>query len=156
MASKEKAQYAPPASQVDLDARIEDGNASTRELSTSETYKGNTEESEHAPYEVEGNDVSQYIGTDPVYANYANDTEAPLAVEGDDNPEGEIFDNFVKSSLPGPLKVEGNVEHEGAKEAAEEAKKASEAARAEQEESGTTTDSEPETAPGGNPDADNK
>lgn len=151
MASK-KAQYEKPASQVDLEERLENGNRSDRVLSTSDEYVGNDVEEETTRYAVEDNDLSNYVGVSPEYATYANETEAPLGSDDDDNPEAQVFEEFVASPLPGTLKVKGNVEHEGAKEAAEAARKASEDARAAKDES-EETDTEPETAPGGNPDS---
>lgn len=43
---------------------------------------------------VEGNDTSAYIGTDPIYQNYSNDTEKPYAPEAG-TPDAAIVDEFV-------------------------------------------------------------
>ena len=73
-----KANYEKPASQVDLEAR---------------------QKKDYQPSSVliKGEDpqVSDngYIGVDPIYQNYANDTEAPLKSEG--GPEAKIQANFV-------------------------------------------------------------
>jgi hypothetical protein len=101
-ASKDKAQYAPPASQVDLEARLESGNASDRYLSTSDmAFERQAEQEEAAgedtgrPMTVEGNDTDGYVAVDPIYANYANETEAPLESDDEENPENKLFaENF--------------------------------------------------------------
>jgi hypothetical protein len=99
-----EAQYAPPTSQVDLAARLESGNASDRILSTSDEAarrQKDLETEEGTPtgqMVVEGNDLSGYVATDPIYQNYANETEAPLVggdAEGEENPENKLFsENF--------------------------------------------------------------
>ena len=75
---KEEAQYAPPASQVDLAERLESGNASHRVLSTADI----------AVQEPRPEDVEGYVNVDPIYQNYANETEKPL--QGDGGPEGQL------------------------------------------------------------------
>lgn len=54
---------------------------------------------------VEGNDTSQYVGVDPVYQNYADDTHKPLAAEGgiDGYREEKALnpDNFAYGELQG-------------------------------------------------------
>lgn len=73
-----KANYEKPASQVDLEAR---------------------QKKDYQPSSVliKGEDpvVSDngYIGVDPIYQNYANETEAPMKSEG--GPEAKIQANFV-------------------------------------------------------------
>jgi hypothetical protein len=139
MADKEeKAQYEAPASQVDLKRRQDNDNKSDRVLSTSDEYDPQ-ELGEAREFVVEGNDQSQYIGTDPIYANYANETEAPLKAEGDDNPELVIFESFANSPTPAVLKVDGNVEYEGEKKQKEDAAKATEDAQAGADSSADTT-----------------
>jgi len=99
MAEKKKtAEYAPPASQVDLAARLESGNASDAVLSTSDLAVERQAEQEEKAGEdagrvmqVEGNDVEGYVAVDPIYANYANETEAPLVGDDEDNPENQLF-----------------------------------------------------------------
>jgi len=141
---KEKAQYAPPASQVDLEERLANGNKSFRELSTSDTYEGPKDDNpEGRDFRVEGNDVTQYIGTSAEYATYANETEAPLgAADESENPEAQVFREFAESPIPATLRVEGNVEYEGEMESKEAAAQASEDARADVNE---TPDEEPST-----------
>lgn len=142
MAGKEKAQYSQPASQIDLEERLANGNKSFRELSTSDTYEGPKDDNpEGRDYRVEGNDTTQYIGTSAEYATYANDTEAPLgAADEEESAEAQVFREFAESPVPAVLRVEGNVEYEGEKAAKEAAEQASEEARAEAE-------TEPEPAP---------
>jgi len=79
--AKEKApeaQYAPPASQVDLEERLASGNASHRVLSTADI----------AVQEPRPEDVEGYVNVDPIYQNHANHTEAPLQGEG--GPEAQL------------------------------------------------------------------
>lgn len=50
---------------------------------------------------VKGNDLSGYLGVDPVYQNYANETDKPLtATEGDSVAVVEEFKAFEKSLKP--------------------------------------------------------
>ncbi|QEM40909.1 MAG: hypothetical protein [Phage AS32] len=128
--SEKKAQYSKPASQVDLERRLENGNKSNRVLSTSDQYDASDSEGGR-DYRVEDNDVSNYVGTSAEYATYASKTEAPLKAK--DSAEKKVFDSFAKSAVPAPLRVEGNVEYEGEVKAADEAAKASEEARASNE-----------------------
>ncbi len=98
--SKEKANFEPPASQVDLERRQESGNASDRVLSTSDEYarrqaeKSDDEKDEGVrSFAVEGNDLDNYVGVDPIYQNYANESEAPLKAE--DGPE-QVLEEAVE------------------------------------------------------------
>ena len=101
MANEEKkeAQYERPASQVDLEARLENDFASDAILSTSdEAARRQAEEAEKNQADegrrmvVEGNELDNYVGTDPIYMNYANETEKPGVPEGDDNPEAKLWE----------------------------------------------------------------
>lgn len=93
MADDKKAQYAKPASQVDLEERLANGNRSFRELSTSDTFTGAEDDGKGRDYRVKGNDTSAYVGTDPMYQNYANKTEKPGA-SPEESVEGQIFAEF--------------------------------------------------------------
>jgi len=97
---KEEANYEPPASQVDLERRQESGNASDRVLSTSDEYaRRQAEKSDDEKdagvrsFAVEGNDLDNYVGVDPIYQNYANESEAPLKAE--DGPE-QVLEEAVE------------------------------------------------------------
>lgn len=92
----DKPQYAKPASQVDLERRLENGNRSDRVLSTSDQYTPNTEDGGRT-FLVEGNDRSQYVGTSPEYANYANETEKPDWASVDESAETKVAAQFVNS-----------------------------------------------------------
>lgn len=138
MAKDQKAQYAAPGSQVDLKRRQDNNNKSDRVLSTSDEYDPQ-ELGEARDFRVEGNKVEEYVGTSPEYATYANETEAPLPIEGDENPEKVVFESFAASPIPAVLKVDGNVEFEGEKKQREDAAKASEDARAGADSSADTT-----------------
>ena len=85
-----EANYELPASQVDLQARLENGNKSDRILSTADIYEAPEDDENARDYRVEGNDTENYLNVDPMYQNYANDTEAPhLSEEG---PEADLED----------------------------------------------------------------
>lgn len=86
---KQKAQYAPPATQVDLEERLANGNESSAVLSTADNYKQAVEEDENArEYTVEGNNTDDYVNVDPIYQTYANETEAPARAE--EGPEADL------------------------------------------------------------------
>lgn len=138
MAKEEKAQYAAPGSQVDLERRQANDNKSDRVLSTADNYEP-VELGEARSYLVEGNEVTEYIGTSAEYATYANETEAPLPIEDDKNPEKVVFESFAASPTPAVLKVDGNVEYEGEKKQKEDAAKATESAQAGADSSADTT-----------------
>lgn len=95
MAEKKKAQYAPPGSQVDLEARQATGNASDRVLTTADVYEAPAGDEGGREFAVEGNDTDGYIGVSPEYRTYANETEAP--VTGDDSPERKVEEYFVET-----------------------------------------------------------
>lgn len=86
---KKKAQYAKPASQVDLEARQEKGNASDRVLSTADVR-----EDEEQVESKEG-----YVGVDPIYQTAANATEAPGASK--DGAEAKVFEAFTGDEQTG-------------------------------------------------------
>ena len=100
MAQKDKAQYAKPASQLDLEARLENGNKSDRVLSTSDNYEPPTDSGDGRDFRVEDNDISEYVGVSPEYATYANETEAPLASDEEDSAEQQVFDAFADGLNP--------------------------------------------------------
>jgi len=91
----EKAQYAKPASQLDLEARLESGNESDRVVSTADTFKGAQDDGKARTYVVEDNDTSGYIGTSGEYVTYANDTEKPVIA--DDSVEDQIAKEFAEN-----------------------------------------------------------
>ena len=72
MAEKEKVVYTKPTSQTDLEARLEsEKNGENPFALASSTVNPGT------PDETDG----LYVGTDPIYQNHANDTEAPLQAQ---------------------------------------------------------------------------
>ena len=89
-----KAKYSKPASQLDLEARLKNDNKSDRVLSTAEVAEAPKDDGNARDFRVEGNDTSGYIGTDPVYQTYANETDAPLV--GEKNPEETVAEDFVE------------------------------------------------------------
>lgn len=74
MSDENKPYTTRPTTQVDLEARLERDN-----LPVKEQVDPNAT---NAPYAVEGNDTSGYIGVDPDKMTYASDTEAPLSGDG--------------------------------------------------------------------------
>jgi len=91
---KKEAQYAKPASQLDLEARQEKDNASDRVLSTADSYEASADDEGGRDFAVEGNDTEGYIGANPEYRTYANETEAPLKAD-EDSAEQKVADYFV-------------------------------------------------------------
>lgn len=92
MADNEKANYEKPRTQVDLEARLENGNASSKVLSTADNAPQAEDDGNGRDYRVEGNETDAYLNVDPMYQNYANDTEAPhLSEEG---PEADLEDQL--------------------------------------------------------------
>lgn len=77
---KEKVEYTRPASQLDLEARLERDNESPLAVVRAENRR-----------DVFGED-EPYVNVDPIYQNHANDTEAPLeAEEGVDKDAEDAF-----------------------------------------------------------------
>lgn len=101
-------QYAPPASQVDLEARLANGNQSGNILSTADSYPEAVEGDENArEFVVEGNETDDYINVDPIYQNYANETEAPYrATEGPEADLESIVHGEAMSTPDGVITVE--------------------------------------------------
>lgn len=99
MAEKKKAQYAKPASQVDLEERLENGNKSSAVLSTADSYEPAKDSGDGRDFRVEDNEIDEYVGTSPEYATYANETEAPLAGK-DDSAESQVFKSFADGLNP--------------------------------------------------------
>jgi hypothetical protein len=93
--SKDTAEYAKPASQVDLEERRANGNASNKVVPTADSYKPDPEDTGRE-FAVEGNDLDGYIGAGAEYQTYANETEAPLRAE--DSVEEEVADEFVENT----------------------------------------------------------
>lgn len=73
----EKPVYTKPTSQVWAEEQEESGYASNKVLSTFSDEPPESDGKERK-LQVEGNDTEAYVGVDPVYQTYANDTEAPL------------------------------------------------------------------------------
>ena len=94
--AKDEAQYAPSNAQLDLEARLENENKSARVVSTAEIYEP-PEDDEGREYAVEGNELDEYVGANPEYMTYANETEKPYASEG---AEAEVTDQFVEAMQP--------------------------------------------------------
>lgn len=110
---KEEAVYAPPASQVDLEARLANGNRSDRVLSTADSYVPDTS-LEGRSFKVEDNDTDAYLNTDPIYQNYANETEKPEFAE--DGPESQLEAVVYGEAVQGEEGVISVEDHEKLKE----------------------------------------
>lgn len=98
MAEDNEANYEKPSSQVDLERRLENDNRSSQVLVDSDEYNqrkadGDLEDTPGRDMRVEGNDISGYVGVDPVYQNYASDTEAPLPA--DEGAESKVFERVA-------------------------------------------------------------
>jgi hypothetical protein len=94
--SKDESVYAPSAAQVDAEQRRENDNKSSKVLSTAEVYEPDSSDTGR-DYGRTGEELEGYVGTDPMYQNYAEDTEKPGVGEGVDD---EIADDFVEAKSP--------------------------------------------------------
>lgn len=70
-----------PTTQLDLETRRDAGYETVVRKTVNPNEVVN-------PYPVEDNDTSAYVGVDPIYMNYANETEAPL--RGEDSVEDDV------------------------------------------------------------------
>lgn len=109
------AKYTKPASQVDLEERQKKGNQSARVLPSAPQFEGGKDDGRARQMTVPGNDTDGYIGVDPVYQNYANETEAPI--EADESAESKVADEYADQAevaqLSQPVaKVERDEENE--------------------------------------------
>lgn len=82
-----KARYSKPTSQVDLDERLKNENRVTGILK-------DTNPADSSVYYAE----SGFVGTDPIYQNYANDTDEPLKAESGADKQAE---DYVKKQVTG-------------------------------------------------------
>jgi hypothetical protein len=105
MATKKKAEFTKSTAQVDLEARLESGNKSDRVLSTADSYEAPKDEGGR-DMRVEGNDVSAYVGVDPIYQNYADETHMPRKGEAADDKVTEQFVKNLNPVVEGPVEVE--------------------------------------------------
>lgn len=94
MAEEKKAQYSKPASQVDLEARLKNGNRSDKVLSTSDAFVPPEGDRGGRSFAVEGNELDNFVGVSAEYANYANETDKPLVGKA---PEDKVITEFAKS-----------------------------------------------------------
>ena len=106
---KEEANFEPPSSQVGLAERLERDNESRRKVSTAPGGRPQDEDDGQARDYGEDAGDPEYLGTDVMYQNHANDTEKPGRAEGDENPEQILEDAAYKAKeegrLPGEPKV---------------------------------------------------
>lgn len=56
----------------------------------------------YAPYAVEGNDTSAYLGVSTEYMTYASETDRPMRAEGnvDDDPEVAAEERYYETATP--------------------------------------------------------
>lgn len=93
----EEANYEKPSSQVDLETRLRRDNAPVGTvLSTSDNYLEKVDDGNARDFRVEEQEIGDYVGTDVIYQNYANETEKPYFVE--DTAEG-VIEREVASTL---------------------------------------------------------
>lgn len=106
---KSTANFEPPSSQVGLAERLERDNESRRKVSTAPGGRPQDEDDGQARDYGEGSGDAEYLGTDVMYQNHANDTEKPGRAEGDENPEQILEDAAYEAKeegrLPGEPKV---------------------------------------------------
>lgn len=84
------ASFAKPTSQLDLEERLARGNEVEPILVAIN------------PNQQGLDDVEGYVGTDPIYQNYANETEKPYAAEGGAEAEAEALHDFAVSAEAAP------------------------------------------------------
>lgn len=99
MAAKEKATFEPSAQTRDLEARAERDNESFMKVGQAQGPQVNPGP---PAFEGDGNSedvVANYVGVDPIYQNYANETEAPLVGDG---IEDQLHEQFVENLDPQP------------------------------------------------------
>jgi hypothetical protein len=102
--AKEKVEYTLPADKVDLEARLDRENDSPMKLSTAPGQEGKSTQGSAQidpddtgrEYALEGNDLSAYQGTDPMYAHYSDDVFKPYRAEGD-GPEARLEASVLDS-----------------------------------------------------------
>lgn len=106
-------EYTKPADRLWQEAQEKNGNASSSVLSTfsDEAPKGDGKERELT---VEGNQTDAYVGTDPIYQNYANETEAPLGSEK--GVEAKLEDRIIDTVPSVPSKEAAKDEEAGDKD----------------------------------------
>lgn len=100
---KKEATFEPPSSQVSLAQRLEDDHVSRRMVSTAPTARPQDEDDGLARDYGENSGDDAYLGTDVMYQNHANDTEAPGKAEGDENPEQVLEEYAYEAKEEGQL-----------------------------------------------------
>lgn len=118
--AKEKANYEPSAAARDLEERQERGNENPNTVLS--TYGPREDEEAEAgldegarDFTVEGNEVENYLDTDPVYQNYGIDTLEPLRADGGPEEAVEAVAYGEEGVYERPDDAEGDqVEDDGA------------------------------------------
>jgi hypothetical protein len=82
----DEVEFLPPTSQVDLEERLARGHRPAEQVVDNTKNDVLNPEVVSAPYAGDA-DTSKYLGTDPVYMNYARETERPMQAE--EGPEYE-------------------------------------------------------------------
>lgn len=126
MATSNKATYAPPSSQVDLEYRQKHGNESDRVLSTSDAAPQEAPQ-DGRDFAVEGNDLDAYVNVNPEYMTYANETEAPAKAEK--GPEKVLEESGLGVSET--RAVQTTTHFDGTKKSEKEMEKQAESGKAE-------------------------
>ena len=89
----DEAVYEKPTSQLDLEARLAEDYTppSQIEWTNPNAKPPDPEKVKGRDFKVEGNETDAYTpDVDPMYQNYANESEKPFRAEGDDNPEAKV------------------------------------------------------------------
>lgn len=94
--SKDEAQYAPSAAQVDAEERRANDNVSSKMLTTAEAYEPDESDTGRDYGDV---DRSGYIGTNPEYQTYVTETETEKPGVGD-GVDDEIAQDFLDAKGP--------------------------------------------------------
>lgn len=112
---EKKNEVVVPTSQRDLEARHK------ADYRTDVSHEPEDRDAYSAPYAVEGNNLDAYVGVDPCYMTYANDTEKPLVGDGiEDKVAKELLSGFSGEGASIYVTHSGdNVKHAKAKVAEE-------------------------------------
>lgn len=101
-----KQQRFPTTGELELEARLKSGDVSSpiRRLESDVAQPAEV----YAPFAVEGNDTTDYVGVSPEYMTYASDTEKPSRAKAGALKEAEavVLDNPTPVAAPKKTEVQ--------------------------------------------------
>ena len=135
--------YEKPASQLDLEARLEKDNKSDAVIWTSSEAEEQEAPQDGRDYRVEDNEVEDYLGVSPEYMTYANETEKPGFSE--ESAEDKVAQSFFDQLITTPVVTESH--SDGTPKASAESDESGDEVEDEEEEEQTpSTSPTPSTA----------